>query len=79
MTIMDLENGDSFVVKKVKLAREVGKRLVDMGFTRGVTGLVKRCALLGDPIQVEILGYNLSIRKSEARGIEVERFGGNGK
>jgi len=74
MTILDLKNGDKFKVKKVKISKEIGKRLVDMGFTFGVTGKVKRCALLGDPIEVEILGYNISIRKSEADGIEIEKI-----
>lgn len=72
MTILDLKDNEKFVVKKVTLKKEVGKRLSDMGFTNGVTGTVIRSALLGDPIQVRILSYNISIRKSEASGIEVE-------
>ncbi|HOV15460.1 MAG TPA: FeoA domain-containing protein [Spirochaetota bacterium] len=72
MTIVDLKDKDNFKVKKVILKKEVGKRLSDMGFTNGVTGTVIRSALLGDPIQVNILNYNVSIRKSEASGIEVE-------
>jgi Fe2+ transport system protein FeoA len=74
MTILDLKNGESFIVKRVKLGKEIGKRLVDMGFTKGVEGEVKRCALLGDPIEVKILNYNISIRKSEAKGIEIEKL-----
>ena len=76
MTIADLMNGEKFRVKKVTLAKEIGKRLADMGFTKGVEGTVVRCALLKDPLQVRIYGYNVSIRKSEAHGIEIERLAG---
>lgn len=72
MTILDLKRGDEFKIVGVSLTREVGKRLADMGFTKGTRGTVIRCALLGDPLQVRILGYDVSIRKSEAGGVEVE-------
>jgi Fe2+ transport system protein FeoA len=72
-TVADLSNNDHFTVKKVMLNREVGKRLADMGFTEGADGFVVRCALLGDPIQINIRGYDVSIRVSEASGIEVEK------
>ena len=66
-----LERGRGFVVDGVELAGEIGKRLADMGFTRGARGMVVRKALLGDPIQIEIRNYQVSIRKSEARGVRV--------
>lgn len=72
MTIVDLKDNQNFKVKKVTLGKEVGKRLSDMGFTKGVMGMVVRSALLGDPIEINILNYNVSIRKSEASGVEVE-------
>ena len=72
MTIGDLKTGEVFVVQGVALTRETGKRLADMGFTRGVEGRVIRKALFGDPFQVSILGYHVSIRKSEASGVNVE-------
>ena len=72
MTIGDLKAGDSFVVKGVELTRETGKRLADMGFTRGVQGRVVRKALFGDPFQVSILGYQVTIRKAEAGGVSVD-------
>lgn len=74
MTIVDLKVGDKFKVIKVTMAKEIGKRLVDMGFTKGVVGTVKRFATFGDPIEVEILGYKVAIRKKEAKGIEVEKI-----
>jgi len=71
-TVADLKNGERFKVKRVALAKEVGKRLADMGFTAGAEGVVIRCALLRDPLEVRICGYNVSIRRSEARGIAIE-------
>lgn len=72
MVISDLSNGDVFKIKNVKIQGEIGKRLADMGFSKNVEGKVVRSALLGDPIQVKIMGYNVSIRKSEANGVTVE-------
>ncbi|HOJ63662.1 MAG TPA: FeoA domain-containing protein [Spirochaetota bacterium] len=74
MTIADLKTNDKFKIKKIKLKKEIGKRLADMGFTRGITGRVIRRALFGDPIEINILDYNISIRKSEAEGIEIEKL-----
>jgi ferrous iron transport protein A len=71
MTIGDLKAGDTFVVQGVELPRETGKRLADMGFTRGVEGRVVRKAMFGDPFQVSILGYQVSIRRAEAQGVNV--------
>jgi len=71
MTIMDLKVGDGFVVQGVALTRETGKRLADMGFTQGVEGTLVRKALFGDPVEVSILGYHVSIRKSEAAGVTI--------
>jgi Fe2+ transport system protein FeoA len=72
MVITDLNNGDMFKIKRVTLPGEIGKRLADMGFSKNVEGKVVRSALFGDPIQVKIMGYNISIRKSEASGVAVE-------
>lgn len=72
MVISDLNKGDSFKIQKVNLRGEIGKRLSDMGFTKNTEGTVVRSALLGDPIQVRIMNYNISIRKSEAKGVSVE-------
>jgi len=72
MTLQDLKPGAAFVIQGVTLRSETGKRLADMGFTRGVEGRIIRQALFADPIQVSILGYHVSIRKSEAAGVEIE-------
>ncbi len=73
MTVAELIPGDSFRVVAVTLSGETGKRLVEMGFCQGVEGIVVRRAPLGDPIQVEILGYQVSLRVSEAKGIIAEK------
>ncbi|NTV29126.1 MAG: ferrous iron transport protein A [Candidatus Omnitrophica bacterium] len=75
MTIADLNNGDAFKVKRVVLGREIGKRLADMGFVPGAAGKVVRSALLGDPLQVKICYYDISLRRKEASGVEIEPEG----
>ncbi|MEI6284922.1 MAG: FeoA domain-containing protein [Bacillota bacterium] len=76
MQMTELSNGDYFKVIKVSLTGEIGKRISEMGFTQGTEGKVVRRALLGDPIEICILRYNVSLRKSEAIGIEVEKIPG---
>ncbi|HUX36562.1 MAG TPA: FeoA family protein [Rectinemataceae bacterium] len=71
MNISDLPVGAAFTVRKVRSGREVGKRLVDMGFTEGASGRLLRKAFLSGPLQVEIRGYDVIIRRSEAAMIEV--------
>ena len=63
--------------KSAKIVRVHGegalkRRLMDMGLTRGTTVTVKKVAPLGDPIEVTVRGYELSIRKADAEMIEVE-------
>ncbi len=72
MQVSDLVPGQHFKVLRMSLSKEVGKRLVDMGFTEGRRGVVIRRGLIGGPMHVRILGYDLLIRRSEAAGIEVE-------
>ena len=61
-------------VKVVKLHGEgaVKRRIMDMGLTRGVEVTVRKVAPLGDPIEVTVRGYELSLRKADAEMIEVE-------
>ena len=74
MNLAEIRPGEKFRIKSVSAVREVGKRLSDMGFVNGVEGRVLRIAHVGDPIEVCILDYNVSIRKSEAEQIAVEQF-----
>ena len=61
-------------VKVVKLHGEgaVKRRLMDMGLTKGVEVYVRKVAPLGDPVEVTVRGYELSVRKADAEMIEVE-------
>ena len=61
-------------VRVVKLHGEgaVKRRIMDMGITKGVTVYVRKVAPLGDPVEVTVRGYELSIRKADADMIEVE-------
>ena len=61
-------------VKVVKLHGEgaVKRRIMDMGITKGTSVYVRKVAPLGDPVEVNVRGYELSIRKADAEMIEVE-------
>ncbi len=68
----DLEPGTRAVVLEVEGDLALKKRLLGMGLTKGVELRVVRNAPLKDPMEIEIRGYNLSIRKSEAKNVIVE-------
>lgn len=70
-TLKDVKIGD--VVKVVKLYGEgaVKRRIMDMGITKGVEVQIRKVAPFGDPIEVTVRGYELSIRKADAESIEV--------
>lgn len=61
-------------VKVIKLHGEgaVKRRIMDMGITRGVEVYIRKVAPLGDPVEVKVRGYELSLRKADAEMIEVE-------
>ena len=61
-------------VKVVKLHGEgaVRRRIMDMGITKGVTICIRKFAPLGDPIEIKVRGYELSLRKADAEIVEVE-------
>ncbi|TXJ39784.1 ferrous iron transport protein B [Brachyspira pilosicoli] len=71
LTEFDIEEG--FVVDNVETQGEIRQRIIEMGFTAGAKGWIVRKAPLGDPIQVHIMDYEISLRKSEANGIEVSK------
>ena len=64
--------GESVKVKALKGEGPVKRRIMDMGITKGVEIFVRKVAPLGDPIEVNVRGYELTIRKSEAENIDVE-------
>ena len=71
-TLKDVAVGDSAIVKKLSGEGALKRRIMDMGVTKGVDVLVRRVAPLGDPIEVTVRGYELSLRKDEAANIIVE-------
>lgn len=64
--------GDTVRVVKLHGAGAVKRRIMDMGITKGVEVSVRKVAPLGDPIEVTVRGYELSLRKADAEMIEVE-------
>ncbi len=71
-TLKDVKVGET--VKVVKLTGEgpVKRRIMDMGITKGVEIYVRKVAPLGDPVEVTVRGYELSVRKADAEMISVE-------
>ena len=64
--------GNTAKVVKIHGEGAVKRRIMDMGITRGVEIFVRKVAPLGDPIEVTVRGYELSLRKADAESIEVE-------
>lgn len=71
-TLKSAKAGETFKVVKLHGEGAVKRRIMDMGITKGVTLSVRKVAPLGDPIEVNVRGYELSIRKADADMIEVE-------
>jgi len=71
-TLNQLKIGEKGTVVKVGGAGAVKRRILDMGVVRGAEVEVLRVAPLGDPIELRVKGYSLSLRKAEAQAIEVE-------
>ena len=71
-TLKEAIIGTNVKVKKIHGEGAIKRRIMDMGITKGVNVLVRKVAPLGDPIEVNVRGYELSIRKEDARKIEIE-------
>jgi len=71
-TLKEAEIGET--VKVVKLHGEIPikKHIMDMGITKGCTVFIRKVAPLGDPVEITVRGYELSLRKSEAELVEIE-------
>jgi ferrous iron transport protein B len=78
MTLADLKTGEKAVITKVKGRGAFRKRIIEMGFVVGKQVIVVKNAPLKDPIEYNILGYEVSLRKSEAGLIEVSKNGNGG-
>ena len=71
-TLKQAKVGDTVTVVKLHGEGAVKRRIMDMGITKGVTVYVRKVAPLGDPVEVNVRGYELSIRKADAEMIEIE-------
>ena len=71
-TLREVPVGGTAKVKKIYGEGAVKRRIMDMGITRGVEVYVRKVAPLGDPIEITVRGYELSLRKADAESIEVE-------
>lgn len=70
-TLKDAKIGDSVVVLKLHGEGAVRRRIMDMGITKNVEVFIRKVAPLGDPIEVNVRGYELSLRKADAEMIEI--------
>ena len=71
-TLKEARIGDTVTVLKLHGEGAVKRRIMDMGITKGVEVHVRKVAPLGDPVEVTVRGYELSIRKADAEMIDVE-------
>ena len=71
-TLRDLAVGETARVTKLSGEGATKRRIMDMGVTKGIEIFVRKVAPLGDPIEVTVRGYELSLRKADAEIIEVE-------
>ena len=71
-TLKDVAVGKTVKVAKLTGTGPVKRRIMDMGITKGVSVYVRKVAPLGDPVEVTVRGYELSLRKVDAEMIEVE-------
>ncbi len=71
-TLKDVKVGETVRVSKIDGEGSLRRHLMDMGITKGCQIYVRKVAPLGDPVEITIRGYELSLRKSEAEKVEVE-------
>ena len=72
MTLREAKIGQTVTVKKLTGEGAVKRRIMDMGITKGVEVYIRKVAPLGDPIEVTVRGYELSLRKADAECVDVQ-------
>ncbi len=72
MTLRETKTGQTVTVVRLNGEGAVKRRIMDMGITKGVEIYVRKVAPLGDPVEVTVRGYELSVRKADAEMVEVE-------
>ena len=71
-TLKDAKVGETVMIKKITGSGPTKRRIMDMGITKGTELIVRKVAPLGDPVEITVRGYELSLRKADAEIIEVE-------
>ncbi|MDE6671068.1 MAG: ferrous iron transport protein A [Ruminococcus sp.] len=71
MTLKDVKVGQTVTVQKITGVGAIKRRIMDMGITKGTEVFIRKVAPLGDPIEITVRGYELSLRKADAEMIEV--------
>ena len=71
-TLKDVSVGETVKVVKLNGEGPVKRRIMDMGITKGVEMYIRKVAPLGDPVEVTVRGYELTVRKADAEMVEVE-------
>ena len=72
MTLRETKTGQTVKVVKLNGEGAVKRRIMDMGITKGVEIYVRKVAPLGDPVEITVRGYELSVRKADAEIVEVQ-------
>ena len=73
MTLKDARVGETVKVLKVEGAGPIRRRIMDLGITKGVEIYIRKVAPLGDPFELTVRGYELSVRKDDAKMVIVEK------
>ncbi|MCD8175075.1 MAG: ferrous iron transport protein A [Phascolarctobacterium sp.] len=71
-TLKDAKIGETITVAKLSGEGDLKRRIMDMGITKGISVFVRKVAPLGDPIEVTVRGYELTLRKTEAESILID-------
>lgn len=71
MTLKEVNPGTTVKVVKISGEGAIKRRIMDMGLTKGIEVFVRKVAPLGDPVEVKVRGYELSVRKADAELVEV--------
>ena len=74
-TVNDMRIGEQALVTGLGCSGALRRRIIDMGITPGALIIMRKAAPMGDPIEINVRGYELSIRRSEAKEIQVEISG----
>ena len=72
-TLNEVKCGEQVTIVKLHGDGALKRRIMDMGMTKGTSVIVRKVAPLGDPIEINVRGYELSLRKADAQMIEIQR------